>query len=86
MISLLFTGVSITSIRTKNCNCTKWTAINDCTIRLPSEDDKWLEFDNYSNRERVLFIYVNWNASYVRHNPTRKTRCCTCINGMKRLA
>jgi len=30
--------------------------INDCTIRLPSEDDKWLEFD-YSNRERVLFIF-----------------------------
>jgi len=24
--------------------------------RLPSEDDKWLEFGNYSNQERVLFI------------------------------
>ena len=30
--------------------------INDCAIWLPSEDDKWLEFDNYSNRERMPFI------------------------------
>jgi len=30
--------------------------INDSAIRLPSEDDKWLEYDNYSNRERVPFI------------------------------
>ena len=29
--------------------------INDCAIRLSSED-KWFKFDNYSNRERVLFI------------------------------
>jgi len=34
--------------------------INDCAIRLPSEDDKWLEFDNCSNRERGPFIvYAN---------------------------
>ncbi|XP_011067903.1 PREDICTED: uncharacterized protein LOC105154238 [Acromyrmex echinatior] len=30
--------------------------INDCAMRLPSEDDRWLEFDNYNNRERVPFI------------------------------
>ncbi|KYN18338.1 hypothetical protein ALC57_09351 [Trachymyrmex cornetzi] len=30
--------------------------MNDCAIRLPSEDDKWLEFGNYSNKERVTFI------------------------------
>ncbi|KYN16311.1 hypothetical protein ALC57_11429, partial [Trachymyrmex cornetzi] len=30
--------------------------INDCAIRLPSEDDKWFEFGNYSNKERVPFI------------------------------
>jgi len=29
---------------------------NDCAIWLPSEDDKWFEFDNYSNREWVPFI------------------------------
>jgi len=39
--------------------------INDCAIRLPSEDDKWLEFDNCSNRERGPFIVYAWNASYV---------------------
>ncbi|XP_011706386.1 PREDICTED: uncharacterized protein LOC105461583, partial [Wasmannia auropunctata] len=37
--------------------------MNKCTIRLPSEDDKWLNFNNYSrnvdkdvNKERVPFI------------------------------
>ena len=30
--------------------------INDCAIRLPSEDDRWLEFGNYSNWERMPFI------------------------------
>ena len=30
--------------------------INNCAIRLPNEDDRWLEFDNYNNRERVPFI------------------------------
>jgi len=30
--------------------------INDCVIRLPSEDDKWLEFGNHCNKERIPFI------------------------------
>jgi len=30
--------------------------INDCVIRLSSEDDKWLEFGNHCNKERVPFI------------------------------
>jgi len=31
--------------------------INDCAIRLPSEDDKWLEFGNHaSHKERIPFI------------------------------
>ncbi|XP_018359004.1 PREDICTED: uncharacterized protein LOC108758506 [Trachymyrmex cornetzi] len=30
--------------------------INDCAIRLPSEDDKWLEFDNHCNKERIPFV------------------------------
>ncbi|XP_011054552.1 PREDICTED: uncharacterized protein LOC105146164 [Acromyrmex echinatior] len=29
--------------------------MNDCAIRLPSED-KWLDFGNYCNKERVSFI------------------------------
>ena len=42
MISLLFTDVFITSIRTKNCNCTQWitrrstTARSDCRVWMTS--------------------------------------------------
>ena len=30
--------------------------INDCAVRLPSEKDKWLKFDNYTRKERMPFI------------------------------
>ncbi|XP_011698553.1 PREDICTED: uncharacterized protein LOC105456305 [Wasmannia auropunctata] len=30
--------------------------MNECAIRLPSEDDKWLSFNNYSRKERVPFV------------------------------
>ncbi|XP_011858698.1 PREDICTED: uncharacterized protein LOC105556224 [Vollenhovia emeryi] len=30
--------------------------MNDCAIRLPSEDDKWLTFKNYNRKERVPFV------------------------------
>ncbi|KYQ58873.1 hypothetical protein ALC60_02117, partial [Trachymyrmex zeteki] len=30
--------------------------INDCAIRLPSDDDKWLSFNNYNRKERVPFV------------------------------
>ncbi|KYN10054.1 hypothetical protein ALC57_17743, partial [Trachymyrmex cornetzi] len=30
--------------------------INDCAIRLPSNDDKWLNFNNYNRRKRVPFV------------------------------
>ncbi|XP_070529934.1 uncharacterized protein [Cardiocondyla obscurior] len=30
--------------------------LNDCAIRLPSKDDKWLSFSNHGNKERVPFI------------------------------
>ncbi|KYN11062.1 hypothetical protein ALC57_16794 [Trachymyrmex cornetzi] len=30
--------------------------INNCAIRLPSEDDRWLEFGNHRNKECVPFI------------------------------
>ncbi|XP_018363957.1 PREDICTED: uncharacterized protein LOC108761742 [Trachymyrmex cornetzi] len=34
-------------------NCGK---MNDCAVRLRSVDDKWLEFGNHRNNERVPFI------------------------------
>jgi len=30
--------------------------MNDCAIRLPSDDDKWLSFSKHSRREQVSFI------------------------------
>ncbi|KYN14572.1 hypothetical protein ALC57_13218 [Trachymyrmex cornetzi] len=40
-------------LQTHEVDCRK---INDCTIRLPSEDDRWLEFGNHRNQERVPFV------------------------------
>ncbi|XP_018316022.1 uncharacterized protein [Mycetomoellerius zeteki] len=34
-------------------NCVR---INDCAIRLSSDDDKWLSFNNYNRKERVPFV------------------------------
>jgi len=30
--------------------------LNDCAIRLSSEDDKWLSFNNHCRKERVPFV------------------------------
>ncbi|XP_011706330.1 PREDICTED: uncharacterized protein LOC105461527, partial [Wasmannia auropunctata] len=30
--------------------------MNECAIRLPSKDDKWVSFNNYSRKERVPFV------------------------------
>ncbi|EFN65133.1 hypothetical protein EAG_07449 [Camponotus floridanus] len=30
--------------------------MNDCAIRLPSDKDKWLEFNNYNRKERLTFV------------------------------
>ncbi|XP_018048194.1 PREDICTED: uncharacterized protein LOC108687074 [Atta colombica] len=30
--------------------------MNDCAIRLPSKNDKWLSFNNHCRKERVLFV------------------------------
>ncbi|XP_029159167.1 uncharacterized protein LOC114931351 [Nylanderia fulva] len=30
--------------------------LNDCAIRLPSDKDKWLSFDNYTRKERLPFV------------------------------
>ncbi|KYM77006.1 hypothetical protein ALC53_12542 [Atta colombica] len=40
--------------------------INDYAIRLPREDDRWLEFDNYNNWERVPFIYADLRSTQDR--------------------
>ncbi|KYN09586.1 hypothetical protein ALC57_18296 [Trachymyrmex cornetzi] len=58
------------SINTKNSECLHYFGssaqleihsedcqkMNDCAIRLPSGDDRWFEFDNHNNQERVPFI------------------------------
>ncbi|XP_011699293.1 PREDICTED: uncharacterized protein LOC105456731 [Wasmannia auropunctata] len=45
--------------------------MNKCAIRLPSEDDKWLSFSNYSRKERVPFdVYADLECiltKIVRH-------------------
>ncbi|XP_043285310.1 uncharacterized protein [Venturia canescens] len=30
--------------------------INDCAVRLPAENDKWLEFTNANRKERLPFV------------------------------
>ncbi|KYN20689.1 hypothetical protein ALC57_06948 [Trachymyrmex cornetzi] len=42
-----------TKLETHSEDCEK---INDCAIRLPSEDDKWLSFRNHCRKERVPFV------------------------------
>jgi len=37
-------------------NAVDCEAINDCAIRLSSEDDKWLSFKNHCRKERMPFI------------------------------
>ena len=57
-----------------------------CAIRLPSEDDKWLEFGNYCNKERVPFIVYADLECILRKTESDKMRRRTRISGMKRLA
>ncbi|KYN09985.1 hypothetical protein ALC57_17889 [Trachymyrmex cornetzi] len=40
-------------LQTHNVDCQK---LNDCAIRLPSKNDRWLEFSNHRNQERVPFV------------------------------
>ncbi|XP_018378592.1 PREDICTED: uncharacterized protein LOC108771163, partial [Trachymyrmex cornetzi] len=40
-------------LQTHEVDCQK---LNDCAIHLPSENDRWLEFGNHRNQERVPFI------------------------------
>ncbi|KYM94372.1 hypothetical protein ALC62_14999 [Cyphomyrmex costatus] len=38
--------------------------LNDCAIRLPSEDDKWLEFKKHCRKERVPFVVIKLNTKF----------------------
>ncbi|XP_018368541.1 PREDICTED: uncharacterized protein LOC108764693 [Trachymyrmex cornetzi] len=47
--------------------------MNDCAIRLPSEDKKWLEFGNHCNKERILFIvYADLECVLRKTKPSRE--------------
>ncbi|XP_018345109.1 PREDICTED: uncharacterized protein LOC108750260 [Trachymyrmex septentrionalis] len=47
--------------------------INDCAIRLPSEDEKWLEFGNHCNKERVPFVvYADLECVLRKTEPERE--------------
>ncbi|XP_025072959.1 LOW QUALITY PROTEIN: uncharacterized protein LOC112552260, partial [Pogonomyrmex barbatus] len=47
--------------------------MNDCAIRLPSEDDKWLEFKNHTNKERLPFIvYADLECVLRRTEPAER--------------
>ena len=47
--------------------------INDCAIRLPSEDEKWLEFGNNCNKERVPFVvYADLECVLRKMEPDRE--------------
>ena len=51
-------------------NCGK---MNDCVIRLPSADEKWLEFGNHCNKKRVPFIvYVDLESVLQKTEPDRE--------------
>ncbi|XP_029163661.1 uncharacterized protein LOC114935069 [Nylanderia fulva] len=40
-------------LQTHTVDCGK---LNDCAIRLPSDKDKWLSFNNYNRKERLPFV------------------------------
>ncbi|KYN50748.1 hypothetical protein ALC56_10211, partial [Trachymyrmex septentrionalis] len=47
--------------------------INDCAIRLPSEDEKWLKFGNFCNKERVPFVvYADLECILRKTEPDRE--------------
>jgi len=47
--------------------------MNDCAIRLPSEDDKWLSFKNHCRKERVPFVvYADLERTLEKTEDTSK--------------
>ncbi|KYN28570.1 hypothetical protein ALC57_02011 [Trachymyrmex cornetzi] len=58
-------------IHTEDCG-----KLNDCAIRLPSEDDKWLSFRNHCRKERVPFVvYADLECALenINKDPTSAT-------------
>jgi hypothetical protein len=52
--------------------------MNDCAIRLPSDDDKWLSFKNYNRKERVPFIvYADLECTLEKTKEDPKTSSYT---------
>ncbi|KYN18348.1 hypothetical protein ALC57_09344 [Trachymyrmex cornetzi] len=50
-------------------------AMNDCSIRLPSAGDKWLEFSNHRNQERMPFIvYADLECVLRKTEPDKVVR------------
>ena len=86
MISLLFTDASITSVRAKNCNCTKWTARKSMTAPSDCRVRKWLEFGNHCNKERVPFILYADLECVLRKTESDKEDASSRISDMKHLA
>ncbi|XP_018365191.1 PREDICTED: uncharacterized protein LOC108762616 [Trachymyrmex cornetzi] len=72
--------------------------INNCAIRLPSEDDRWLEFNNHCNKKCVSFIvYADLECvlrktepdkedassyTYQQHEECRKSEHCQISTGV----
>ncbi|KAL6416947.1 hypothetical protein ACFW04_014773 [Cataglyphis niger] len=46
--------------------------MNECAIVLPTEEDKWLNFNNYERKERVPFVVYNLECALERKEE-RKT-------------
>ncbi|XP_071639083.1 uncharacterized protein [Temnothorax longispinosus] len=48
--------------------------INDCAIKLPSDNDKWLAFKNHNRKERVPFIvYTDLECTLEKMEPDPET-------------
>jgi len=88
MISLLFTGVFITSVRMKNCSRTHWivgrstTARSDC--RAWTTSDSNLGTTAIRSASHSSFA-LTWSAFYGKQNPTGKMRYRIHINSTKYL-
>jgi len=45
--------------------------MNDCAIRLPNEDDKWLSFKDHCRKKRVPFIvYADLECIFEKTDPS----------------
>ncbi|KYN14452.1 hypothetical protein ALC57_13339 [Trachymyrmex cornetzi] len=49
--------------------------INDCAIHLPSEDDRWLEFGNHHNKERIPFVVYSIVRATGRYRGPAHSNC-----------